>query len=135
MRFANPSRVGVVVVCVIAAMIGTGCTIEVVMKAPDLGGGGATGGAPGAPGPTGMSPGGVLEECLPTETTGLPTCCDPYGAGHCLPDDQVPPDMVGHTAACDGGGACVPDERILLGGGYAPVSCASIGGAAGACLS
>ena len=121
-----------------ALALGAGCTIEVVMKtgggatgAPGAGGGGAS----GAPGSSGMSPGGALAECLPTETTGLTPCCNPYGMGHCLPDDQVPFDMVGHLAACDGGGQCVPDERILLGGGSEVIPCSSINGAPGACLS
>ena len=63
-------------------------------------------------------------------------CCE--GSGSCVPADVLPPSLESQVSACDDGGACVPKAIIASiedEGGFWPVSCDSIGGAAGVCLS
>lgn len=64
----------------------------------------------------------------------LPPCCVDVGGAHCLRQSDLPPGVTAVFAACPGG-VCMPDAFIQTGGQYAPPSCASVGGAAGVCLS
>jgi hypothetical protein len=63
----------------------------------------------------------------------LVACCSTYGGAHCV--DEVPVDFESLVAPCDGGGYCVPDDFILLGGAVQPEKCTSIGDAEGRWMS
>ncbi|HUH00697.1 MAG TPA: hypothetical protein VML75_01805 [Kofleriaceae bacterium] len=66
----------------------------------------------------------------------LTACCTDFvGNAHCLDDSVVPEGLRDFLGSCDGGGYCVPDKFIETGGVFTPKTCASIGGAAGVCLS
>jgi hypothetical protein len=67
---------------------------------------------------------------------GLVACCTDTGPAHCVPKDQVNPNLVMALTACDDKSVCMPDPIIKGGGAYEPPSCtSSVGGAAGVCLS
>jgi hypothetical protein len=49
--------------------------------------------------------------------------------GHCIPSAQVPGDMKGQLAACDGASMCVPDPFLIAGSDKVSItSCTSIAG-------
>lgn len=83
------------------------------------GSGGATGGP--CVGPLGEA----------SEPDAYPPCGD---GAHCLPSVASWPALAAFVGPRDSGGYCVPDVLIASGGIFTPKSCASIGGADGACL-
>ncbi len=70
--------------------------------------------------------------CDSVDPSTLTPCCQ-GGDAYCQPSDIVSADLAERLYSCDDGGVCVPAQ--YLGGGYEPVSCSSLGGAAGACVS
>ncbi len=63
----------------------------------------------------------------------LPECA---ADAHCLDASLVPADTASQLAACpDASQLCVPDDFIRTGGKFAPLSCNSVAGAEGRCLS
>ncbi len=67
------------------------------------------------------------------EPSSLPECAPD---AHCLSAALVPADTASQLAPCDDpADLCVPDDFIRTGGKFAPLSCASVGGAEGRCLS
>ena len=67
----------------------------------------------------------------------LPVCCD-LAPAHCLSNDVIPPGLQGELAPCVQGGACVPDgvlKSMSEHGSYTPLTCTSLGGAPGGCVS
>ncbi|MBM4357563.1 MAG: hypothetical protein FJ096_05570 [Deltaproteobacteria bacterium] len=89
--------------------------------------------APTTGGPSTTSGGpciGPLGE--PTEPDALPSCGP---EAHCIASVTSWPELAIFAGACASGGYCVPDALIQNGGIFTPKSCASIGGASGACLS
>lgn len=96
----------------------------------DIGGGGG-GGDDGPAAPLCDGPLGA-----PRDPADLPACCEDWvGGAHCLPSDVVPTDLHDFLGACAGGGFCVPDPFIETGGVFEPLTCTSLSGAAGVCLS
>ncbi len=70
----------------------------------------------------------------PRDPSSLTACCEDFvGGAHCL--DNVPDELQGVLGACPGGGYCVPDPFIETGGVFEPLTCASLSGAEGRCLS
>ncbi len=70
----------------------------------------------------------------PRDPDALPACCEDFvGGAHCV--DDVPPELEGVLGTCAGGGYCVPDPFIETGGVFEPLTCTSLSGAEGRCLS
>ncbi len=62
--------------------------------------------------------------------------CEP--GAHCLPAMLVPGDMLARLGDCaspNAGSKCVPDDFIRTGGNFIPMTCDSVAGAEGRCLS
>lgn len=98
----------------------TGCQVGAV----GAGFGGDDAPAPECEGPLGAA----------RDPSAMTACCEDWvGGAHCV--DSVPDELTGVVDTCAGGGFCVPDPFIETGGVFTPLSCASISGAAGVCLS
>ncbi|MBI2895648.1 MAG: hypothetical protein HYY06_18975 [Deltaproteobacteria bacterium] len=71
--------------------------------------------------------------CPDFDLASLEGCCDD-GEAHCVPRGSYPSLLEDAAEPC-GDGVCIPDAVIVGGNGYTPPSCASIGDAAGVCVS
>ena len=74
------------------------------------------------------------QRCFAVELNALPTCCD-EGPARCVEGDLIPEGFASLLSDCGQGGLCVPESILSAENAIAPVTCSSIGGVPGACLS
>ena len=73
------------------------------------------------------------DACFDVNLDQLEPCCD-AGPAHCV-DIALPDRFASQVETCPTGGYCVPDAVLTAVGSYTPKTCASVGGAPGACAS
>jgi hypothetical protein len=65
----------------------------------------------------------------------MTACCFAEGGeGHCMPNSNLPSELMPFVAACDSGSSCIPDNFLKTGASEPPASCTAFGGD-GVCLS